>query len=315
MGTTEIVLEQVLVGALVLVVMALPFMPHEIADGLSTVPKSIPVGIALAGLAYLLGPSFDRLADTILGGLERRARLRFAWEECCDSPLSTKDPFPEADLRFDLLREGNPEALGYLNYLRTRMRVSRALAIYMPALTVSALLVLPRPENQLGDTARAWILVAVAALYAVTATIVELHTPPVSKTSKLLPFIKTAQPGSETPPEVQASISNLRDPLVPCATVFVLGMAGLAGCELHTMATPTTLPWAVAATGILLTGVAGWAWQRIALTHHRFLCQFARRQWSERSSRRGHDKQTRVDTAPVQYSTADSTRRPPGAGK
>ena len=277
MTTTEVVIEQVLVGFLVLIIVGLPFPPEPPLHWLANVPQGLSVGVGVAGVAYLLGPSFDRLADTILGGLERRARLRFAWEECRKAPLAANDPFPEADLRFDMLREGKPEALSYLDYLRSRMRVSRALAIYAPALTVSSML----GTSRFDPTVRAWVLIAVGAAYAAMAVVVELYKPPVARTCKLLRFVRTEQQGSTTPKEVRASISAVRDPLVPCCAFFVVGLVVLA-----TLGPAKAQSGAIAASGALLTGVSGWSWGRILQTHHRFLCQFGRRQWSERVSSR-----------------------------
>lgn len=90
----------------------------------------------MAGAAYLIGILFDRFANTLLSGIEQRHRLDFAWNP--RPPIDDKDPFAE-DRNIAAL--GIDAATGdWLAYLRSRVRLSRALATFLPALIVAVAL-------------------------------------------------------------------------------------------------------------------------------------------------------------------------------
>src|SRR5688572_11870102 len=70
MKTTEIVIEQLAIGILFLLVLAVPF-------GVNVTGIDIGGGILLAAVAYALGVTLDRCADTLFERFEKRNRLRF----------------------------------------------------------------------------------------------------------------------------------------------------------------------------------------------------------------------------------------------
>jgi hypothetical protein len=145
MNTTEIFIEQVFVGAMVLLVAVLSLLPEAVTCMPTLeIPEGVVLGTLLVGLAYILGIVFDRVADTLTGDLEAHNRARFALSIVVDRdvgvwPSRWSDPFPEDRLRTQALRGAQPE-VDQLNYLRVRMRLSRALGIFTPALAYALVL-------------------------------------------------------------------------------------------------------------------------------------------------------------------------------
>jgi hypothetical protein len=77
MKTTEVFVEQVIIGVLLLFTSAL-----LISEDLFSSVVNLDLGgaIILLGGVYLLGIVYDRFADTLLQDLEQHHRLRFAFK-------------------------------------------------------------------------------------------------------------------------------------------------------------------------------------------------------------------------------------------
>ena len=119
---------------------AAPFLSWE---QLEKLPEEAKGGIDISsaagaiGAAYLLGVIFDRFADTLLERFNRWNRLLFAIElKEENKALSPDDPFPEDRLQIEVIHEGD-EAWEWMDYLRSRIRVARAMTAFVPALTLS----------------------------------------------------------------------------------------------------------------------------------------------------------------------------------
>lgn len=149
MKTTEIFIEQVLIGLLVLAIGVLPYINrcwlNTILDSIDKSTGIVALGSAgIVALAYLLGIVFDRFADTLLSRVEQYYRLKFAIK--CKSPedqRSKSDPYPEESLRAKIWGNSGRTA-DWIDYLRSRIRLSRSLAVFIPALTLSSLLLAGR---------------------------------------------------------------------------------------------------------------------------------------------------------------------------
>lgn len=165
MKTTELYVEQVLIGAIVLFALGLPWAP-EILNFLSaskTVDKVVGGTIAI-GVSFLLGILFDRFADTLTEPLEKHNRIRFVWESQLtkfkrrqqakventtedNAVLKTiygnDDPFPEDHIRVKTLAQ-NGGIVDLFDYQRSRIRLTRAMAVYGPALTVASVIGISR---------------------------------------------------------------------------------------------------------------------------------------------------------------------------
>ena len=94
------------------------------------------------GVAYLVGAVLDKLFDTVVGGAEQWLRLRVAIERHSKtggpSAQSTPktDPFDQGRLEAELRKaEG---AVTWMNYLRTRIRLTRTLGVTAPLIGLAA---------------------------------------------------------------------------------------------------------------------------------------------------------------------------------
>ena len=81
MKTTELYIEQVLIGAIALFALALPWTPEILSLVGDSKTADTFVGATVAiGVSFLLGILFDRFADTLTEPLEKHNRIRFTWE-------------------------------------------------------------------------------------------------------------------------------------------------------------------------------------------------------------------------------------------
>jgi hypothetical protein len=145
MKTTEIFVEQVLIGFLVLLIPGLLWW-DTLAPAWNTGTNKLFTGAALAGAAYLIGIAYDRVADTLLEDLDQHFRLAYALKPSgpARGGSQQEDPFPESKLRMALLHEGKAAAVDSAEYLRSRIRLTRALATLIPGMAVVTLLMLLR---------------------------------------------------------------------------------------------------------------------------------------------------------------------------
>ncbi len=145
----------------------------------------IASGALAVALAYLLGTVLDRLVDTFVDDLDRHHRARFAIcrllkhlkrKEITIFPPYWDDPYPEARLRTDALWQGGAVA-EQMQYLRTRIRLTRSVAVILPALTLGLMVGVDRfasaatasgdavawPEVALSQPLLGWLLAIPAA--------------------------------------------------------------------------------------------------------------------------------------------------------
>ncbi|ODS33943.1 MAG: hypothetical protein SCARUB_00916 [Candidatus Scalindua rubra] len=135
MKTTELYVEQVLIGFFVIgivILLATHGSPNIVWD--TTTLKAIVGSTGLLAIAYLAGIVYDRCADTLLKDIEQHNRLRVGLKDIdLSNSVLISDPFPEQDIRTKILAKGS-SIVEYLNYLRSRMRLTRSLATLVPAL-------------------------------------------------------------------------------------------------------------------------------------------------------------------------------------
>ena len=145
MKTPELYLEQVFIGFLIVAIAALPWIP-DLLSRAEDIKAGIGIigGSAALGFAFFIGVPFDRLADTLTGRLDRRNRLKFAIGRENESKFVDQsgtvidDPFPENMLV--ILCRRDKGASETEDYHRSRVRLTRALAAYAPALAFIATL-------------------------------------------------------------------------------------------------------------------------------------------------------------------------------
>lgn len=260
MKTTEIFVEQVLIGLLVLATGALPYLKgFQLEISLGDIGK----GAGIIALAYLLGIVFDRFADTIVQRFEQYNRLKFAVElkrNSHENKSSETDPYPEDVLRAKILGKDG-ETSGWMEYLRSRIRLSRSLAVFTPALTLSGLLA-TRSEG-VPSHVPPIILGVMALTYVLSFIMVKV----VSKHEKWkLP--KTGEEGVET---AVKNFSWKREPTTAAVTLLAFVAAILVA--LLALEEPRslfkTLPILLIGCGI--STLSAWSWWRITHTFMKFL--------------------------------------------
>jgi hypothetical protein len=269
MKTTELFVEQTLTGLLVLAAGAAPFLAWEKLEKLPGEAKGgidISSAASAIGAAYLLGVIFDRFADTLLERINRWNRLLFAIdlkEE--NKALSPDDPFPEDRLQIEVIQKGD-EAWEWMDYIRSRIRVARAMTAFVPALTLSAQLAMGFRDRP--DTIRA-VLAAVVAAYAAAFLASQI----LERSSRRLP--KTYD--LHTDEDCRDARAQMR---VTTEPVFWLGVVLLVlGIGLVAAGTGPGQAGmaAVLGTGAVLAAISAWAWWRTTETFMQFLRDF--RKW------------------------------------
>jgi hypothetical protein len=268
MKTTELFVEQTLTGFLVLTAAAAPFLSWE---KLQELPEKAKGGIDISsaagaiGIAYLLGVIFDRFADTLLERINRWNRLLFAIdlkEE--NKALSPEDPFPEDRLQIEVIHKGD-EAWEWMDYIRSRIRVARAMTVFVPAVTLSLLLAFGLRDRP--GVVRAVLAVVVAAYVAafLASQILERSRRKLPKTYDL-----------RTDEDCRRARAQMRAATEPAFWLGVFLLALGVGLVAVGPGSGRGGMAAVLGTGAVLTAISGWAWWRTTGTFMQFLSDFRR---------------------------------------
>ena len=270
MKTTELFVEQTLTGFLVLTAAAAPFLSWE---DLQSLPDEAKGGVDISsaagaiGAAYLLGVIFDRFADTLLERVNRWNRLLFAIdlkEE--NKALAPDDPFPEDRLQIEVIHEGD-EAWEWMDYLRSRIRLARAMTVFVPALTLSM-------ELGMGLRDRPGMVQAVLAIVVAAYVAAFLVSQILERSSRRLPKTYDLHTDEDCQ-SARAKMKATREPVFWLG-VFLLAL-GLGLIPLGTESGRAAMT-AVLATGAVLTAISTWAWWRTTETFMQFLRDF--RKWA-----------------------------------
>jgi hypothetical protein len=281
--TTELVAEQVLIGLLVISIVALvaydPENPIIILNNKSSVDLILTGGL-LIGAAYLIGMVYDRMADTLLQDIESHGRLQFALrsfkiKDCGTDryTVPTADPFEEGKYRILVL--DNSQATDHMEYLRSRIRLTRALATLIPGIMVSLLLAM-----DWGRASAAWKAVAITVplVYAVVFFLKVMKRKELFKRPP-----KTYQ--LEEVRKYMYRARMLRDNSSPPRHVLWLlfqdevwiGLLILAiAASILVLSTRSYDRLSIAFLGLALTIVVGWSWWRICGTFYAFLRDYNR---------------------------------------
>ena len=268
MKTTELFVEQTLTGLLVLAAGAAPFLSWEKLEKLPGEAKGgidISSAAGAIGVAYLLGVIFDRFADTLLERINRWNRLLFAIDlKDEDKALSPDDPFPEDRLQIEVIHEGD-EAWEWMDYLRSRIRIARAMTAFVPAVTLSI-------QLAIGFRAHPGMIRAVLAIVVAAYVAAFLMSQILERSSRRMP--KTYD--LRTDEDCQAARAKMRITTEPA---FWLGVFLLAlGLVLIAVGTGPGRAGmaAVLGTGAVLTAISVWTWWRTTETFMQFLADFRR---------------------------------------
>lgn len=267
MQTTEIFVEQLIIGLMALIAILLLAAPE--AASLITKPD-IGTGVLFLSGAYVAGILFDRYADSVLGDLEQHQRLLRALDELKElnggKELPAKAPaydlFPEGHLRIDLLRDEHVAPYG--NYLRSRIRLMRALATLLPALAIGVALWNVDVDRHGAFGVLPWlVLVVYGGLFL--ASIPREKLPRTDKLHEGRNYedylaLVTAKERGDAPHKAV---------LLARAPFAGLILTGVAVVLLLRAKAPHLIWFPIGA--FLGSMVAGWAWWRITVTYHRLL--------------------------------------------
>lgn len=304
MKTTELYIEQVIIGFLVLAIAALPWAP-ELRNRLGDI--SIAEGSVLLGLAFLLGIPFDRFADTLTERLDRHHRLQFAlhirdgqeFPAAKPAPNNNKledDIFAEDEYRLKGLRDKDA-VVNWIEYHRSRIRLARALAVYGPALTLSLTLYMARSDHGMSHYEVGIWLSAVAAGYIVWGLvasppkILRQQTQTSSKESNRESPLKSALFGEKLPRTNEALFVKYAekwdriDKKTGRVKKDSRGGLRIWSDEWRSLVVPAVVlvaalsfgvnykgktAW-IAVCGALVTVISGWTWWRISSTYRTYL--------------------------------------------
>lgn len=245
MSTTELFVEQVIIGLMVLAGAA-----ALCGAGLPTTGVS-EIGLTVAA-SYLVGMAYDRFADTLLSRLEQHFRLRFALDELKALPRAGSDPFPEERYRLRVL--DSSQRGEYANYLRSRIRLTRAVATAAPGLGVAAAVQLTDERPLVRMLAGA----AVVALYVWSFCAVyaaDKHTK-LPKTHDLADPAKAAEYEARGWPSQGAWVA-------PALSLTAGAVAASSG--------EWVLAVGLSLATVVVTALFGWTWYRIGKTFMTFL--------------------------------------------
>jgi hypothetical protein len=281
-NTTELFAEQVLAGLLVMLTGGLVFY-WQLRDvyrthmGSADYLEQIVAGGFILGAAYLIGMVYDRVADTLLQDLESHGRLQFAFRPSRVNPykvndlgVPTQDPFEDGKYRMLVL--ANPQATEHYEYLRSRIRLTRALTVAIPGLMMALLLAM-----DWGRASRWWgwlaltiplVYLAILILKLLLKRWKRLPRPP--KTYELDQLSNYYIDRTRLLPKrcdgKKRAMWALFYDEVWIGLLLLFGFASLL-----IVSTRSYVRFWIPAAGLLLTLLVGWVWWRISFTFYAFL--------------------------------------------
>ena len=180
--------------------------------------------------------------------------------------MSPDDPFPEDRLQIEVIHQGD-EAWEWMDYLRSRIRIARAMAAFVPALTLSMELAMGLRDRQ--GTVKAVLAIVVAA-YVVAFLVSRI----LERSSRRMPKTYDLRTDEDCQ-RARASMRTTREPAFWLGVFLIalgLGLIPLGnGPDRAAMA-------AALATGAVLAAISAWVWWRTTVTFMQFLRDF--RKWA-----------------------------------
>lgn len=275
MKTTELFVEQMLIGLLVLAAGGL-LMPGQPMDAFWNLGPG--ESAAVLAVAYLIGVVYDRCADTILQDLERHHELWFT-VGLVKGSKPEKETFPLSNLRIKILESDT--ATDYAHYLRSRIRLTRAMATLAPALSIG-LLNLEMKDDGYRVMSASLVLVTYLAVFFIklSKTQEEVATNRKPKSTDKL-FKLSAEEyedyirrtGFDKGRKTNTLPFILRyEEAATGAIVVTLGSILVAFFCTRDKSAVYLIPVA----GLALTVLFGWAWWRISTTFYRFVRRYGK---------------------------------------
>ena len=278
MKATELFVEQLIIGIVVVLTAAVMVWP-QFALSLMDADRDLSKAALVLIAAYLVGIVYDRVADSLLQDLERHHRLLFALGEHYkqEKDKETLDRFPEDRLRMKVMGEAGRAEHG--DYLRSRIRLTRALTTLVPAIAMAAAL------GTAGPQARTLVGLTVLALYLLALGFTigrrpRLPDPPDDKRTYALPRTDRLSDksvrdwyerriGTYDPDERRSTLgwrfALHNEPLARWGLALSAG-AGFMGGACHPGGQALVAGGGVFLASVLGTALFGWSWWRISQT-------------------------------------------------
>ncbi len=241
MKTTALFVEQVIIGLLILAVAFVPFYPWDKTIQTLTGMNQFTQLSFVVVAAYLLGIIGDRAADTLTEPLEERYKHHPS--DLTHLALKYKSGWVKTGLQIASGIDGD-----WLVYLRSRTRLARSMAVYLPFLTLAALL-------QAGDFAphASYLIKTIFLLSALGLFIVALLT------TVLITDYDKEKAGFD---------HNFKVP------VLWLWAGMVFACLYLSPFVPGRVFFILFFPGAAAGAISYWAWLRISRTQERFLKQY-----------------------------------------
>ena len=284
--STEIVIEQLIIGLLfiVIVVMFAWGNPLPLLQSGDDAYQTFIFGVLIVIAAYAAGIVVDRWSDTLLEQLERLVRIQVYLkntsyrELCCSKTVSLPN---EPSIRLEIQKKDDGIA-DHHDYLRRRMRISRAITCLMPAF----FLALASMEYQGKDQEiMRWIIgggvffiYAFVLVYSIFLR-EENKVPKTHPTKPLCGYLKQFAPDDSAVHDkmnIEFHARHLANPATVGLIIFAISGVLLLVC-LHNFYSPiNTVKIFLYIGGIIVTCLVGWAWWRISKTYFTFLQHYTR---------------------------------------
>jgi hypothetical protein len=255
MSTVEVAVEQVLIGCVVLLI-GLLCAGVDPNYTLTTFKDSSATAVMALGVAYLIGIVYDRVADTLMEDIEGHYRNLFAVDT---------GAFAEDRLRIRALR--TEQSSSYAGYLRTRIRLSRALATLFPGLSCALAAWLALVENAEKHAAG----VVIGGMYGIAFLIKMV---PEGAPWGLLRGRKAGRSDSACPNAYKGR--RLVGYVVTDRVLWTAALLTFMGSLTVLGRTANLWVAALPLFGLLGALLSGWAWIRITRTFYRFIRDYER---------------------------------------
>jgi hypothetical protein len=282
--STEIVIEQLIIGLLVFEIVALfgwgtPLPEVRAGNGAY---QTFFFGVLGVIAAYAAGIVVDRWSDTLLEQLERRIRIKVYLKNTTDCQFYWKNKaLPnEPSIRLEIQKKGERLA-DYHDYLRRRMRITRSLTCLLPALFLAVALLDYRCQSL--EVAR-WVAGGVTFSYYAAFLLICIFWERLMRSGYLVPKTHPKPDLGEFLEKHKKSklqvheklLDGFRfgyhlDPAIIGLALFTLLGSGLLVFLHFQFSSIHIIRILLFLGGIWLTCMVGWAWWRISKTFFTFL--------------------------------------------
>jgi hypothetical protein len=287
MKPTELYFEPVLIGFATLFItgmMASPALEAWLIDAGDLDKLAVTVAAS-----YFVGIVVDRVADAILDRINHHHRLKFALKQLRRRTSDNeRDPFPEDAYHVATLQ--NQQATEYVYYLRSRIRLMRAMLVLSPAFGVAVALRISRFVDPTSVVDSIWHRGAIGMVCATYVFAVVFRLRETSVVTA--PRLRDRRSSHFAPPRTDGLLDSAvlewylerigpeqplwrfaarNEPLLFAALLLAMFAGVLTGAT-----TGRVIVGLLTAAGVVfIIGVLGWCWWRVTGTFYTFLHNYS----------------------------------------